>query len=70
MDQLAGWAETYGMTTVPVLGFTEADISSLDGLAYQIEGDLYIPTMYTIGRDMTVLAADDMNTDPSSYLGN
>lgn len=38
------------------------------GLAYQLEGDLYIPTMYMIGRDMTVLAADNMDSDPGGYF--
>jgi len=38
------------------------------GLAFQVEKDLYIPTMYTLDRDMTVLAADDMNADPGEYF--
>ena len=56
------------MTTVPALGYSSADSSSLDALAYQFEQDMYIPTVYHIDRTMTVVAADSGNTDPSGYL--
>jgi hypothetical protein len=56
------------MTTVPVLAVTGSDADYPDGLAFQFEGDLYIPTMFTLDRDMTILAADDMNADPGEYF--
>ncbi len=62
-------ASNKGFTSVPALGFTSSDNSFPDGLAYQLEADMYIPTMYHVAPDMTVLAADSGNTNPSSYLG-
>ncbi|MFH1468875.1 MAG: hypothetical protein ABIO70_31090 [Pseudomonadota bacterium] len=65
---LESWANTYGFTSVPVLAVTGSDAQFPNGLAYQLEGDLYIPTMYIIGRDMTVLSADGGSSDPSRYF--
>jgi hypothetical protein len=61
-------ATSKGFTTVPALGFTAADNSFPNGLAYELEADMYIPTVYHLGPDMTVLAADSGNTDPSGWL--
>ena len=57
------------MTTVPALGYSSADVASLDALAYWFEQDMYIPTVYQIDRTMTVVAADSGTTSPSAYLG-
>ncbi len=64
-DQLSSWAESHGMATVPALGLTSAD----DSWSWYYEVDAYIPTYFILDRDMTVLEADQMNTDPSNYLG-
>ena len=57
------------MTTVPALGYSSADMSSLDALVYWFEVDMYIPSDFQIDRTMTVVEADQMNTNPSGYLG-
>ena len=56
------------MTNIPVLGLTAQDSDEWSDLAYVYEADLYIPTVYHIGPDMTVLGADTGNADPGSYL--
>jgi hypothetical protein len=56
------------MTSIPVLGLTNADMDEWSDLAYIYEADLYIPTVYHIGPDMTVRAADSYSSDPGSWL--
>ncbi len=53
---------------MPALGFTSADISSLDALSYNWERDMYIPSHYQIDATMTIVQADSGGTDPSGYL--
>lgn len=65
---LAQWASSYSLTTVPVLGFTAVENSFPGGLAFTLEADLYIPTVYQVGRDMTVLAADTTSSNPAAYF--
>ena len=67
-SDLRSWADRYGMTDIPVLGFTAADMDSLEDLCWQWEYDMYIPTMYVLGPDMTVLSADEMATDPGPWM--
>ena len=58
------WADSYGMTTVPVL----ADpVNTYTAWPY-FELDWGIPTTVHIGRDMTVLSVDECITDPSQWL--
>jgi thiol-disulfide isomerase/thioredoxin len=63
-DDLNEWANTYGMTTVPVL----ADPSSAYTAWPFFELDWYIPTMVHIGPDMTVLSVDESISSPSQWL--
>lgn len=56
------------MTTVPALGWSDADLSSLSAQGYWWERDMYIPSHYQIDRTMTIVQADSGGTDPSAYL--
>jgi hypothetical protein len=56
------------MVTVPALGFTAADIGSLEAQGYWWEKDMYIPSHYQIDSTMTIVQADSGSTDPSGYL--
>jgi len=56
------------MTSIPVLGFTATENGYPNGLAFTLEADLYIPTIYHLDRDMTVLAADVLDSDPGAWL--
>jgi hypothetical protein len=51
-----------------VLGLTDADMDQWSDVTYIFETDFYIPTVYHIGPDMTVLGADTYDADPSRYL--
>ncbi len=62
------WANQNGMTTVPALGLTASDYDSWSDIPFIFEADLYIPTIYHIGPDMTVRAADSYDSDPSRWL--
>ncbi len=42
--------------------------SSDDSWSWHYEVDAYIPSYFILDRDMTVLEADSMNTNPSAYL--
>ncbi len=53
---------------MPALGLTSADQDDWSDLSFVYEADLYIPTTYHIGPDMTVLGADTYDPDPGSYL--
>jgi len=67
-SDLRGLANQYGLNTVPVLGLSSSDMDEWSDLAYVYEADMYIPTVYHISGDMTVLAADSGNTNPASWL--
>lgn len=60
-DQIKGWADTYGMTDVAALAASQEDVA-----LYEMDG--YIPTTYILDRTMTVVSADEMIEDPSSWL--
>lgn len=67
-QDLQQWANSNGMTTIPVLGLTASDFDSWSDIPFVFEADLYIPTIYHIGPDMTVRAADNMDSNPSRWL--
>lgn len=67
-QDLMSWANTYGFTSIPALGMTAQDVDQWSDIAYTWEADLYIPTVYHVGPDMTVLAADSGSSDPSRWL--
>jgi hypothetical protein len=62
------WANQSGFTTIPALGMTSRDTDQWSDIAYTWEADLYIPTVYHVGPDMTVRAADNGNDDPGAWL--
>jgi hypothetical protein len=53
---------------VPALGLAATDQDEWSDIAYVYEADMYIPTVYHIAGDMTVLAADSGSTNPGSWL--
>ncbi len=61
-------ANQYGLNTVAALGLASTDQDDWGDIAYVYEYDMYIPTVYHISGDMTILAADSGNTNPSSWL--
>ena len=64
-DVLQGWAESGGITTIPVLnGFNDAEALNV------YERDGYIPTTVIIGPDMDVLNLDRGVTDAGRYLSD
>ncbi len=67
-QNLQQWEQQYGMSSIPVLGLTSQDTDEWSDLAYIYEADLYIPTMYHLGPDMTVLGADTGSSDPGRYF--
>ena len=58
-DQLLSWAERYDMTTVPVVDANEVGTFEMDG---------YVPTVYFVGPDMTILSADDAYSNLGDFL--
>jgi len=66
IDFLMEWQEDYSFTDIPVLLPPRA--TSWDAVTMQWELDQYIPTVFIIGPDGTVLSADQGVHDPSSYL--
>jgi thiol-disulfide isomerase/thioredoxin len=66
IDFLMGWNDDYGFTDIPVLLPERA--TSWDAVTMQWERDSYIPTVFVIGPDGTVLSADDGTHDPGSFL--
>jgi hypothetical protein len=68
-DNLMSWATDHGFVDIPALGLTSADGSYPNGLSWAWEGDGYIPTYYVIGPDMSVLSADNMQSDPGGFIG-
>ncbi len=59
------------MTTIPVLAFGEdySDWSNWTGLGFEWEQDLYIPTFWVLGPDMTILAQDTQYpSDPGRWI--
>jgi hypothetical protein len=60
---LADWATTAGMKTVPVLA--DDDLQST-WFGFEVDGS--IPTYIHIGPDMTVLSVDEGASDPSPFL--
>jgi thiol-disulfide isomerase/thioredoxin len=63
---LSGWASDYGFDDIPVLQLTEP--TSPDHPYFWFENDGYIPSIYHLGPDMTVLSADQSVHDPGSWL--
>jgi thiol-disulfide isomerase/thioredoxin len=66
LDFLMEWHEDYSFTDIPVLLPPRA--TSWDAVTMQWELDQYIPTVFIIGPDGTVLSADQGVHDPSPYL--
>ncbi len=57
------------MTTIPVLALPESESQSWDGLGMIWEQDMYIPTFWVLGPDMTILAEDaQYPEDPGRYI--
>jgi hypothetical protein len=57
------------MTTVAVLQMPDSMSEGWESLSYQWEQDLYIPTFWVLGPDMTILAEDvDYPSDPGRYM--
>lgn len=53
---------------MPALGLPADEYDAWDDWGWTLEMDGYIPTIYYIGPDMTVLAADDLYSDPGDFL--
>lgn len=66
MAFLESWSTDYNFRDIPVLLGPEP--TSWDSLMMQWETDQYIPTVYIIGPDGTVLSADQGAHDPSTFL--
>jgi hypothetical protein len=67
-QDLLSWANSSGFTSIPALGMTAQDFDQWSDIGYTWEGDFYIPTIYQIGPDMRVLAAEAGSADPGSWL--
>ena len=57
------------MLTVPALQMPEEHREDLEDLNYQWEEDMYIPSFWILGPDMSIIATDaDYPSNPSDYL--
>ena len=66
MAFLEDWSADYNFRDIPVLLGPEP--TSWDSLMMQWETDQYIPTVYIVGPDGTVLSADQGVHDPATFL--
>ena len=66
VDFLAGWAHQYGFEDIPVLLGPEPKSWTDELMLWELDG--YIPTVFIVGPDGTVLSADDDAHDPSPFL--
>lgn len=71
---LQGWASDYGFSDIPVLQVNPIDADG-DGYAdsydhpnYWFDNDGYIPSIYHLGPDLSVISADGGVHDPGSFL--
>ncbi len=70
-EDLQTWADNYDMVTVPVLQLPEEETNwqTWSGLGFEWEQDLYIPSFWVLGPDMTIIAVDEQYpSDPGRYL--
>lgn len=70
LDFIQGWADDYGFVNVAALSTNEApaesaeEYFSLQSSIWDIDG--YIPTVYHLDTDMTIISADEGLTEPPS----
>ena len=69
---LETWASDYGFTDIPVLALTERDQTSREAfyahLSMTFDRDGYIPSIWQVDDTMTIVSADESNSDPSAYI--
>ncbi len=62
------WADAYGLTSIPVLAIEAEHMEDTSDLFFQFVTDWMTPSVYQLGPDMTVLAADIEEADPGPWL--
>ena len=68
VDDLADWADRYGLVDIPVLAMPASEQNSLSGLNFQWERDMYIPSIFHLSPEMEVLSDDRNRTSPRRYI--